>query len=150
MRGRVAALAVVGAILLIAVPVALAGTDGMYRGTTSQGLKVQVLVSDTQVQRLNIPWKATDCLPDDGYTIKLRRFLWTNDEDGAIEMDGDRFSDSGKVTIDHARISARMGGKFVTTKRIVGMQRISVRTKDKFGVHRCKLKMKWSATWDKP
>jgi hypothetical protein len=152
MRGSAIAVVVLGALLL--VPAALAVVDGTYRGRSSQGFKVSAQVTDTQVQRLNIPWKATDCTPDDGYVVTLRRFVYTNDENGAIEQSGNRFSDSGRVTfrskgrrvVVHSRVAGRMSG----ADRMSGTQRVSVRTDDTFGKHSCTARMKWSAKRLKP
>lgn len=152
MRGRLAAAVGVGA--LVVVPVALAGVDGTYTGRTSQGFKVTAQVTDTQVQRINVPWRATDCRPDDDYVVKVRRFVWTNGQNGAMEHSGTRFSDDARVTLGpkdrRAFVKAHLTGKFVGMNRLTGTQRVSVSTDDKFGHHVCKASMKWSAKVAKP
>lgn len=152
MRRPAIAAVVLGALLL--VPAALAVIDGTYRGRSSQGYRVSALSTDTQVQRVNIPWKATNCTPDDGYAIKAKRFVWSNDERGAIEQRGSRFSDRGRVTLKtnggKAFVSAMMSGRMTDHDSLAGKQRVSVRTDDDDGVHRCTASMTWRAKLVRP
>jgi hypothetical protein len=152
MRRSALAAVVLGALVLVST--ALAVIDGTYRGRSSQGFRVSALSTDTQVQRVNIPWKATDCTPDDGYSIKAKRFVWANDERGAIEQKGSRFSDRGRVTLKtktgKAFVSAKMTGKMTDHDSLAGTQRVSVRTDEEAGTHRCTASMKWKAKLVRP
>jgi hypothetical protein len=134
---------------LVVVPTALAVFDGTYRGRSSQGFRVTAQSTDTQVQRVNIPWRATDCLPRDGYSISVRSFVYKNDESMAIEQDGSRFGASRRVSLKsddgRAIVSARMSGRMTDHDRVAGTQRINVRTSDGEGKHRCSARIKWSA-----
>jgi hypothetical protein len=142
----------IASVLLAAlalVPAAFAVFDGTYRGRSSQGFKVSAQSTDTQVQRVNIPWRASDCTPSDGYSISVRSFVYRNDESMAIEQSGSRFGASRRVSLKsddgRAVVSARMSGRMTHHDRVAGTQRINVRTSDSAGEHRCTARIKWSA-----
>ena len=143
----VAAIAVLG---LAIVPVALAVIDGTYRGRSSQGFRVAAQSTDSQVQRVNIPWRATNCTPDDDYAVRARRFVYRNDDKTPINQSGSRFGAGRRVSLKlenggRAVVSARMSGRMTDHDKIAGTQKISVRTKDDAGEHRCTAFMRWTA-----
>ena len=142
----------VGALVL--VPAALAVIDGTYRGRSSQGFRVSAQSTDTQVQRVSIPWRASNCFPDDGYSIRVRRFVYRNDEATAINQSGSRFGASRRVSLKsddgRAIVSARMSGRMTDHDRVAGTQRINVRTDDAAGEHRCSASIRWSAKLVRP
>ena len=139
------------ALLLVASAFAAPADDGTFRGRTSQDFKTRVTYKDGQVQFILVPWRAKRCTPRDGYSITFFRWNYQNTEKGPIEQraDGRRFHDSGRV-VDKKRgsravVVAHLTGRFVGDNRIVGTQRIRVRSHDKYGDHRCVAKMRWSA-----
>jgi hypothetical protein len=124
-------------LLLVAASVAYAAADGVYRGTTDQQRKATVRVSAGAVQAANVPFVADDCNRGDGYSITARKFLYDAPFGGTKKI----FKSSGKVTI------GTTGGKAVVTrtlrgvfsgKRVSGVQRVTIKSKDKFGRHTCK------------
>jgi hypothetical protein len=126
--------------------------DGTLRGRTSQGYRTRVVVTNGQVQSVLVPWRTRHCTPRDGYAIKFRHFIYRNKPEGPIEQspDGSKLTDSGTV-VDKSRgsrivVHARLTGHFVGDDRIEGTQRIRLRSHDKFGRHRCSVRMRWSAT----
>jgi hypothetical protein len=141
--------AAIAASLLI-VPSALgAGTDGTYRGRTSQRFHAFVVVKGGVAQKVNVPWRARRCSPRDGYVIAFPRFTYTNVPEDPIEHSGNRFSDGGHGVIGkrgrRAAVTSRLTGKFVGANRIVGTEVIGVHTNDKFGRHKCHVTVHWSA-----
>jgi hypothetical protein len=151
MRKSLAYIPVLGALLVASTASAAAVGDGTFRGRTSQGFKTRVIYKDGQVHLIRVPWQAKRCTPRDGYRFTARRFSYENTKKDPIEQsaDGRRFHDRdrvvGRTRTIRAVALARIKGHFVGDDRIVGTQRIRVRTHDRFGDHRCVAKMHWSA-----
>jgi hypothetical protein len=137
-------------VLAFAATALAAGTDGTYRGQTSQGFKARVVVRDGAVQKVVVPFRAKrGCRPRDGYAVTFPRFNYTNEPKGPIEQSGNKFSDSGRVVLpvdDRGRavINAHLRGSF-SGNRVSGVQTISMRTSGRYGPHRCTARMRFSA-----
>jgi hypothetical protein len=124
------------ALLLVAAAVAYGATTGTYRGTTSQGLKASVSVKNDAIQLVNVPFVANSCNKGDGYSITARRFLYS----APITRSGKVFKAAGKLTIKtkggKAVVTRSLRGK-LSAKRATGVQKLTLKAKDKFGRHTC-------------
>jgi hypothetical protein len=144
-------LATAVAILAVVGPAEALTQDATFRGSTTQGYHSFVKVRDGRVQSVNVPWRATNCKPATNYKIEFPRYVYIDAKSDPIKRNGIWFRDSGRDTVGigedgkegKALVVSRMKGHF-EGNRVVGYQRISVRTNDRYGRHSCKAFMRFS------
>jgi hypothetical protein len=137
-------LVLVACVALVSAPSALgAGTDGTYRGRTSQGYKTHMVVKGGLVKSVNIPWLG-HCRRKNVVWGPMTKFWWTDPP-----SQGDSFSDGGRIHRNQAGekavIIAHLHGRF-SGDRVSGTQTTSVRFRSAdVGRNFCKAKIRWSA-----
>jgi hypothetical protein len=120
--------------------------DGTYRGKSSQGFKVAVVVKKGVLQSVKLPWVGK---------CRSKRFRWgpvkgrwVNDPKDPIEQSGNSFSDSGKVTRDvkgeHSVTVAHLKGHF-SGRRVSGTQVTKVHVRANGEKDYCHARVHWSA-----
>ena len=112
--------------LIAAVPAAAATTE--YRGETSQGKRVRLVVNDGVLDLIAIRWVA-DCRRPGKVFRGLTRYA--NRPEGPIEREGDRFSDSGTTRGAYRRVrwiqDLAVSGTFLSNGRARGVHTARVR-----------------------
>ena len=142
-------LLITAVLVALAAASALAATNGTYRGTTSQKLKMSVTVSSKLVQTVRIRWKTKDCTSaPKGYEFDSGPFFHSNTTKNPIKQSGGFFTQDAKTTAQgngiKAVITAHVHGHF-DGRNVSGNEKTSSRIDDKFGHHTCKSSVRWSA-----